>query len=170
MSDRTSARNKLLLLRSRLPEDFGTGDLIAWSRDSASEVRDWATFALAVRDEDSEEIRLALLARVGDEDFEVRSEALWGLGRRQDLRGAGPLTEALAGDPVGMLMVEAAGLFARPELVPLLERLLPWPEEAALIEAAIARCRGERTPDRHWDLVEYQTPSHSSGAGRSSAE
>jgi HEAT repeat protein len=69
--------------------------LIRLTTDSSVEVRDWSTFGLgSLCDEDSREIRDALVARLADDDSIVRGEALAGLAKRQDLRVVEPLLQA----------------------------------------------------------------------------
>jgi HEAT repeat protein len=152
-SDRRRTANKLVALRNRPVEAWKVESLIELSRDAADEVRDWATFALATRDDDCEEVSAALLERVNDTDLDTRSEALWGLARRQDLRALSPLCAALESDLVGELLIEAAGFFARPELVQSLEALLQDSDDD-LIAEALARCRSEdRSTGGRWDYV-----------------
>lgn len=151
----TAAQNKLLLLRTRPVEDWDLSSLLTMMRDSNDGVRDWATFALASRDDDSEEVRQALLARATDLDFDARSEAIWGLARRRDIRALQPLLVALEGDEIGTLSIEAAAYFARSELVAPLEAIREWWDlDTALLEEALLRCQGKSVPDgRAWDLV-----------------
>ena len=153
--DERSRQNKILLLRTRDVEAWSADRLIELSRDEEADVRDWATFALAARDDDGVEVRQALLERAGDADFDTRSEALWGLARRRDERALPLLVEALRGDQVGELFIEAAGFFARPELVGALEELKQWWRgEAELLAEAMARCRGDHGMTRRmWDIV-----------------
>jgi len=62
--------------------------LIQLSRDPDSDVRDWATFGFGVQgDQDSPEIREALLERLYDPDEDASEEALVALSKRNDLRG-----------------------------------------------------------------------------------
>jgi HEAT repeat protein len=70
--------------------------LIHLTNDSCANVRDWATFGLGTMiDEDTPEIRQALMTRLDDADLIVRGEALVGLARRQDERVVEPLRQAL---------------------------------------------------------------------------
>jgi HEAT repeat protein len=157
MADSTGAavQNKLVLLKTRDPDAWDVDTLIEWSRDPHDEVRDWATFALGVGSDSSEKVRLALLDRVGDSDFDTMSEALNGLARRKDQRGLEPLVNALRGETVGTLMIVAAGLYGGRELIPPLEELLPWWDiDDELLNEALARCRGEPVQaGRHWDYA-----------------
>jgi len=82
-------------------------------------VRDWATFALGMlASEDSEQLRDALAARLGDPDPETRLEAVHGLALRGDQRAVEPALE---------LLEEAAGsdgdLWRRMELRETAQRL-----------------------------------------------
>ena len=152
--DKTSRHNKLLLLRTRAVDEWDIQTLIKWSRDPDSGVRDWATFAIAVRDEDSDDVRQALLERAADSDLDVQSEALWGLARRRDARGLAFLIAALQDGWIGTLLIEAAAYFARPELVEPLVALGEWEDDPELLAEAIARCRGEQVErGRCWDIV-----------------
>jgi HEAT repeat protein len=101
--------------------------LIQLMADTDDDVRDWATFGLGTQaDEDSEEIRAALLRRVADVHDDTRAEALAGLAVRKDLRVLPALLCALTGETVGALAVEAARDLAAPELLPVLEELTTW--------------------------------------------
>ena len=150
-----TTRNRLLLLRTRPVDDWDLASLIAMMRDPDNGVRDWATFALAARDDDSKEVRQALLDRSTDPDFDARSEAIWGLARRRDPRALPLLLAALEGDEVGTLFVEAAGYLAHAKLVEPLEGLREWWDgEPSLLTEAILRCKGKSVPSgRLWDLV-----------------
>ena len=153
-SDPIAMENKLLLLRTRDLDAWELNSLIELSRDEDSKVRDWATFAIAARDDDGEHVREVLLDRVADSDFDTRSEAIWGLARRRDPRALPLLLEAFEGAEVGTLFVEAAGFLADARLIEPLEQLLDWDEEAELLDEAIARCRGEiRLGRRTWEVV-----------------
>ncbi|MGZ8337211.1 MAG: HEAT repeat domain-containing protein [Allosphingosinicella sp.] len=150
-----SNENKLLLLRTRAIDAWELASLIELSRDEDTGVRDWATFTLAARDDDTAEARQALLDRSVDPDFDTRSEAIWGLARRRDGRALPLLLEALCGEQIGELFIEAAGFLARPELVETLEELQQWWDlDPALLSEALARCRGERCQGpRIWDIM-----------------
>lgn len=60
--------------------------LLVLTDDSVDEVRDWATMAIAESEFDSPAIRDALSLRAGDSDLETRSEAIYGLALRGDVR------------------------------------------------------------------------------------
>lgn len=141
-NDRIAARNRLLLLRSRDFDDWKVDTLIDWSRDADSSVRDWATCALALRDDDSDAIRAALLERVSDIDFDTKSEAMLGLARRGDVRVLPYLIEALTCGHVGTLFVEAASHLALEQLIEPLQNLTTWWDvDEALLAEAIENCR-----------------------------
>jgi methionyl-tRNA formyltransferase len=71
--------------------------LIELSRDPATEVRDWATFALgALAPQDTPELREALAERLSDPHAETRLEAVHGLALRGDRRAVEPALELLA--------------------------------------------------------------------------
>ena len=154
-TQKAAVHNKLLLLKTRDLDAWDVGTLIEWSQDANDEVRDWATFALAVGSNGSGAVRTALLARVNDPDFDTRSEALVGLARRRDEAGLEPLKSALQGEAVSTLMVEAAGYYANRELIGPLEALTPWWDvDQELLREALKRCRGERdTSEGRWDYV-----------------
>jgi hypothetical protein len=140
-----ASRNRLVLLQARDIDDWNVDTLIEWSSDENSDVRDWATFALAISDQDSEAIRNALLARVCDVDFDTRSEAILGLASRRDHRVLPHLVEALARENVGALSIEAAGLLGLEELRAPLERLVGWWDvDEELLTEAIESCRAPR--------------------------
>ena len=58
--------------------------LTAMLRDEDSDVRDWATFALAVRENDTPELRDALARLLFDADEDTAAEAAYALARRKD--------------------------------------------------------------------------------------
>lgn len=109
--------------------------------DPEPRVRDWATFSLSMTEEDSPQLREALLERMQDTDFNTRSEAAIGLAKRKEPLGVNLLVECLKSDLVGELYVEAAETYADPRLKPALLSLRKWwavnPE---LLERAIAAC------------------------------
>jgi methionyl-tRNA formyltransferase len=94
--------------------------LIRLSRDEHSEVRDWATFALGMlASQDTEQLREALAARLGDPDPETRLEAVHGLALRGDLRAVEPALELLAAAAES----EGDGMWRRMELRETAQRL-----------------------------------------------
>ena len=83
--------------------------LISLTRDSGSDVRDWAVFGLGVQgDVDSPEIRAALLQRISDPNEDVSEEAVVGLGKRQDLRLLPTLRNMLEAPELKVRVAEAA--------------------------------------------------------------
>ena len=71
--------------------------LVELSRDREPAIRDWATFALGtLTDQDSPELRDALVARLDDADPETRIEAVHGLALRADPRAVEPALALLA--------------------------------------------------------------------------
>ena len=83
--------------------------LVPLTRDSDSDVRDWAVFGLGVQgDVDSPEIREVLLQRISDANEDVREEAVVGLGKRQDLRLLPTLRNMLDAPELKMRAAEAA--------------------------------------------------------------
>jgi HEAT repeat protein len=81
--------------------------LIELSRDPDEDIRDWATFGIGQIYDTSEEperfdtlaIREALVARVDDEHWETRYEALSGLALRRDPRAVNHIAKMLAEEP-----------------------------------------------------------------------
>jgi methionyl-tRNA formyltransferase len=84
--------------------------LIELSADADGGVRDWATFALgALAEQDSAELRDALVARLGDADPDARIEAVHGLALRGDVRAVEPALALLeAGERGGSLWTRHA--------------------------------------------------------------
>ncbi|MBC2778815.1 HEAT repeat domain-containing protein [Parasphingopyxis marina] len=152
-------RNILVLLRSRDAEEFDVETLLGWMAHENAEIRDWATFNLGTQtDEDSIDVRQALADRLVDPDGDTRSEALVALARRRDVRALAPLIDALNGDTVDRLMVEAAGYFSRPELVEPLQSLRGWWDDedeydARLLADALLACRTGAIPSTFFDLI-----------------
>jgi HEAT repeat protein len=139
----------LLLLQNRDCDDFSETQLCEWMEHNDSDVRDWATFTLGTQtEEDSENIRLALLKRTHDVNFDTVSEAFFGLARRRDRRAIPILVDRLYSDHVSELEVQAAGIFADKSLVAPLELLLDWWDvDSDLLKRALKRCNGESVAD-----------------------
>jgi len=123
---------------------------VAASTDGDTDVRNWATFGLRMllgeRGDaeaiDTEEIRNALAERLGDENDEIRAEAILGLATRQDPRALDPLKHELRHWPDWDHYLEAAAHLRSPQLYPLLKALLKqYPEEQGVLAAAIEACR-----------------------------
>jgi HEAT repeat protein len=126
------------------------GHFVRASTDDDADVRNWSTFGLRMLlgdmgDADvidTEEVRNALLARLGDEDEEIRAEAILALATRRDLRALPTLQSELRDWPQWDHCIEAARYFGAPELYPLLTRLLHrYPEEESTLRSAIDACR-----------------------------
>ena len=88
-------------------DDEALESLGALSRDPETEVRDWATFALAESDGDNDRIREALMERTADPDDDTRAEGIYGLARRRDPRAAGLVEGELARGSRGALIERA---------------------------------------------------------------
>jgi HEAT repeats len=83
--------------------------LLTLVKDSDEDVRDWATFGLGVLgDQDSSEIRDALVRALGDSNEDVREEALVALAKRNDIAALRPLLVALQEPRVTSRITEAA--------------------------------------------------------------
>ena len=121
--------------------------------DEDNDVRDWATFGIGqLLDDDSFEIRSALVQRLDDFDIDTRWEAIVGLARRHDRRAVEPLRQALATGAVPFFGVVASGWTADPGLLPLLATLDAWKGDSALLEA-VGRC----DPDLQQQRVDAMT-------------
>jgi HEAT repeat protein len=116
--------------------------LIRLSRDSDSEVRDWATFGLgASLESDGPDVRAALLARADDHSRQARAEALFGLAVRRDPRAVPHLIRALQSPSVDGLEVDAAAAAADPRLLPALRQLVrDGLSDQPRVRRAIDRC------------------------------
>jgi HEAT repeat protein len=123
--------------------------LIELSTDEDFDVRNWATFGIGQQiDTDTPEIRDALVARLSEENGEIRGEALLGLARRKDERVIEPLIRELEAIPTAEEWwdnaIEAAEELADPRLYPYLlpvRELLSRNDSPYGVEAAIAACR-----------------------------
>lgn len=80
------------------------------SRDPDSDVRDWATFALAETDDDDAETVGALLERAGDSDYDTRCEAIYGLARRRHPLAAQLVRSEIASGMTSALLERAQSL------------------------------------------------------------
>jgi HEAT repeat protein len=129
-------------------DDRAVATLIALSADPDGDVRDWATFSLGVQiDRDTEDVREALAARLGDSHGDTHAEAVRGLARRRDERA---LEAALAGGGESSPTIDEAVVLlgastGDPRLLSRLEALRADPDAAALygeeLERALARSR-----------------------------
>lgn len=126
--------------------------LMTLTCDSCDEVRDWATFSLGTLCErNTKRIREALFARLTDEHFETRNEAMFGLAARRDERVLPYVREALQGEQISSVILESAEKLADPSLCPLLETLKKkWEERHAghwlvnCLDNALRGCRRKR--------------------------
>ena len=98
LSRHSDARVRYAVVSSLCGNDDGHSidAMIACSSDQDRDVRNWATFGLGSQiDADSSTIREALVARLKEEEDEIRGEALVGLARRGDIRVAAALLNEL---------------------------------------------------------------------------
>jgi hypothetical protein len=114
-------------------------------------VRDWATFGLgSLTDVDTPELRDALLARMSEDDDEIRGEALIGLARRHHPDALVLVRDELNRMFAGDWPIEAAELLADTSLHPALQAV--WeslsPEDTAHFErrfvAALDACKRKK--------------------------
>jgi HEAT repeat protein len=101
--------------------------LIDLTRDVDKSNRDWAVFILAQTEFDTPEIRVAFKHALGDEDEDVRAEALVGIAKR-DPAFALPhvlsqLEKLLEAGWFDEFVLEAAGYVADPTLLPALRAI-----------------------------------------------
>jgi HEAT repeat protein len=116
--------------------------LTAMLRDEDSDVRDWAAFALGVRENDTPELRDALARLLFDADDNTAAEAAYALARRKDPRVLPVLQRALTQPSIGKLYFEAAGALADPELLPTLRALKEGGLADLDLDRAIEACEG----------------------------
>lgn len=128
--------------------------MIQLAADGDRDVRNWAAFGLGTMcDIDTPELRDALARLLGDDDAEVRGEAMIGLAKRQDPRALAAVERELAGDYLGDWCLEAAESLALPSLLPALYQLkervhAKSPGEHELsFESAIMACEQAVDPD-----------------------
>jgi hypothetical protein len=131
------------------------GILLDLMKDEDNDVRDWATFGIGqLLNDDTYEIRAALVRRLDDFDIDTRWEAIVGLARRHDRRAVEPLREALATGAVPFFGVVASGWIADPGLLPLLTSLDAWEGDSALLEA-VGRCDPDLQQNRIDAMTEF---------------
>jgi HEAT repeat protein len=122
--------------------------LMDLSTDPDTDVRDWATFGLGSTIEvDTSALREALVARLEDEEGDVRGETMVGLARRHDQRMIEPLLTDLEAGWFGSLGIEAAAEIGDPRLYPVLVRLREEWEDGKddwlykMLEEALEKCQ-----------------------------
>lgn len=129
-----------------LESEEAVATLITLSRDMDVDVRNWATFGVAQSELDNNDVRVALKARIADEDPDVRGEAFIGLACRGVSEVSDALVRELAGEFHGNWAIEAASVLADPAccraLIELKERESGHIEERFMadIEEAVSRC------------------------------
>ena len=121
---RVAVAFSLASLIGEAPEEAAA--LVELTRDRCADVRDWATFGFRLQAEertvDSPEIREALVERVGDQEAEVRGEALLALASLADPRALPLLRAELANPLENSLVIEAAEIIGDPSLAEPLHR------------------------------------------------
>jgi len=116
--------------------------LIQLTVDSVARVRDWATFGIGILGElDGPEIRAALVARLTDDDDDVRGEAMHGLAERGDARAVPFILEELKQDKFLCVAVEAAAKLPDSSFLVHLEQALEANPEDDALKLAVERCR-----------------------------
>lgn len=127
-------------------------DMIALSRDTKDETRDWATFGLHLgmdageEREDRQDVRDALYDRLTDPHEDTRYEALDGLAKHKDPRVLEPLLAALQEESVFTLAVDAAKEIGDPSLYESLVELRDWWDvDSELLEEAIESCNPKKS-------------------------
>ena len=107
---------------SRHDDLTAVAGLMQLTRDADRDVRDWATFGIAsMTDVDTPAVREALVARVSDDDDEIRGEALIGLARRRHPAAVALIRDELSRPFAGDWSIEAAELAADASLYPAIE-------------------------------------------------
>ncbi len=116
--------------------------LMRLSGDEDTDVRNWATFGLAVLSKaDTLALRDTLVERLSDFDADVRGEAMRGLALRKDLRAVRAILDELRRPDGSDLAIEAASEMPRSDFLPLLEAMLASDLDAAHVHLAIEACR-----------------------------
>jgi HEAT repeat protein len=130
-------------LGGRSDDALAIKTLIALSKDSDDDVRDWATFGLYLDAQHqqpvTENIKEALFARIDDTHDETRYQAIAGLASCQDLRVIEPLIAALESNDVWHLALEAAKELGHPAFYPSLVKLREdFPSDKLVAQALLA--------------------------------
>lgn len=97
--------------------------LIYLSKDTASKVRDWATYSLGQSDKNSPEIENALWLRVKDKHNDTRMEAIAGLAKRKS-NGIMALINSELEKDNGSLLFEAIEVLGEKVFLPKLKQIL----------------------------------------------
>ena len=117
--------------------------LIEMTTDPDLSNRDWATMLLGQVERDEPAIRAALLRAATDEDMTVRGEAVLGLARLDPALALSFVQRGLAGEVIGIPLLEAAKLCAHPSLIDDL-RVWAQPSDEPFIDGyaaeALAAC------------------------------
>jgi hypothetical protein len=128
--------------------------LLGMVHDADSSNRDWAALLIAQLDEDTPEIRAALWHAAQDEHDDTRGEALVGLAQRDPAATLPIVREALAGEWIGCLMLQAAAELGDPSLLPILRQIeggveIVLPEDTMFeywLREALRACGGGEPP------------------------
>lgn len=97
--------------------------LIKLSKDSTYFIRDWATFGLGTQiEEDNEDIRNALFARVYDKHQETKLEAIAGLAIRKDERIKSLIIQELVNGEFSIVLLEAIEEIGDKEMLKTIEK------------------------------------------------
>ena len=94
--------------------------LIKLLKDTHSEVKNWAAFAVNVNDYDTPEIRNCFVLLLDEKNFEARFEAIIGLAKRQDKRVTQILIHELSQERIYDEMVEVTAYLGDVSLLPTL--------------------------------------------------
>lgn len=100
-----------------------TDTKLALMKDISRDVRNWATFAFNVTEDDSPEIREGLRARLEEDDGEIRGEALVALASRRDPASLDATRLELSREFAGDWVIEAATMVGDASLLPGLHRI-----------------------------------------------
>jgi HEAT repeat protein len=114
--------------------------------DSDRDVRNWATFGLAVQmDVDTPAIRDTLAQLLLDDDEEIAGEALVGLARRKDNRAVPHIVTLLHQTTVSSLTIEAAGEFPHATFLTRLSELSATNPNDNKVQEALSNCQKSET-------------------------
>ena len=103
--------------------DANLARLIAMTRDDNKSNRDWAIFLLAQTGLDTTEIRAVFKHALGDEDEDVRAEALVGIAQREPTFALPLVADLLTLDRINGMTLEAASYVANSTLLPELKTI-----------------------------------------------